>query len=647
MKYARHRKRSLNRELLKNYTLYSVILFVLITLILFWGNFNIMADEIFSRNEVLAGSMVYQLEEMVRSEVRVVKTVEEMVEHDFVTLDEDINKYLERLVANNSILLDIVILDKNGIIVNAAINSDSVMGLDYSKQPFVTELIETGELYYSAAFFSMAFDRPVTSVSFKSDDCYYVSTIALDSFEDAIATEMLGDKNLYAITDQTGTFIAHSQKRMVETRSKSTFYNKKKFYNSNYDSVVIDGRRYIYTESISDELGWSVILMTEINTIFQPIAFMVMIVSLFAIACIVFFSMIVFNRVKRITWSLNTLINRFRELSKGNHNVVVEEVAFIEFQQLYKQFNLMSETVTTREEEIKELNKNLEELVASRTQELENKNRMLENSMEELVQTQERLIQSEKHAALSQMIAGVAHEINTPIGISVTLSSFVQKTVLDMEDLLLNEKLSKKKFVESIGELKQSSKNILSSLEQASNLIQSIKQASSDAFLDVQKYFDLKELLENLVYSIKTQFSHKNISIDIETSTEDFFIYSNPSAILQLFTNLIMNAYHHGFLETSEGQIHIKLSNEEGNISICFSDNGVGIPYENQKKIFEPFFTTKRGEGGTGLGLNIVQNIVIKHLQGEIDVKSSAEGTEFYIQFPEKTRDFDPSNYLL
>lgn len=271
--------------------------------------------------------------------------------------------------------------------------------------------------------------------------------------------------------------------------------------------------------------------------------------------------------------------------------------------------------------------------LARQKEELEHQ---ISSRSKELLDAQKRLIESEKNASLSGLVAGVAHEINTPVGISVTAAS----NLIERSNALLNafksNRIKKSEFEAQITNMKMSAEMVLSNLGRASDLIRSFKEVSVDQISQQRRRFDMKEYIDEVLMSLTPKLRVANIETEI-TCPEDLTVDSYPGAIAQLITNLVMNAIVHAFEDREEGLLRIAITPKENDPNVLymrFTDDGKGIPEEAQPKIFDPFFTTKRGKGGSGLGLQIINNIVTFRLGGTITCESKVDvGTTFHIEF--------------
>ena len=265
--------------------------------------------------------------------------------------------------------------------------------------------------------------------------------------------------------------------------------------------------------------------------------------------------------------------------------------------------------------------------------ELEDSNHELEVSLENLKQTQVKLIESEKMASLGGLVAGVAHEINTPVGIGLTGSTHFMDITKQIIEKFDNQEMTKSDFEEYTADSLELATLIYSNLDRTKELVNSFKQISVDQTSEQKRKFELKKYINKMLISINNVLKKRNIKV-IVTSDEQIKLDSYPGAISQIITNLIFNSLNHGFDEDEIGTITIDLKKENEKTIIIYKDDGNGISKENITKIFDPFFTTNRDKGGTGLGLNIIYNIITTQLNGTITCTSTENfGVEFCIKF--------------
>jgi len=237
-------------------------------------------------------------------------------------------------------------------------------------------------------------------------------------------------------------------------------------------------------------------------------------------------------------------------------------------------------------------------------------------------------------AALGGLVAGIAHEINTPIGIGVTAASLITDKIQELSDSLQRGLLKRSDLDKFLDTLKQSSLIVLANLNRATELIQSFKQVAVDQSSEERRAFDLKAYLEEVLLNLQPKLKRTKINVLIDCP-DNIVLDSFPGLISQIATNLVMNSLLHAYDAGDNGTICFCVTQYSDSLSLQYSDDGKGIPSDNIDKIFDPFYTTKRGQGGSGLGLHIVYNLVTQKLQGTITcVSQVGVGTKFMMQIP-------------
>ncbi len=291
-------------------------------------------------------------------------------------------------------------------------------------------------------------------------------------------------------------------------------------------------------------------------------------------------------------------------------------------------------------QELEEINANLESLVKKRTE-------GIQQALEDLKNTQELLIENEKMASLGSLVAGVAHEVNTPLGIGLTSSTLLREKVVHLNNLFETQKLSQTALTDFLKQSQETCEILENNLHKAADLITSFKQLAVDQSSNQVYTFNLKESIRASLDSLNHKLKQQDVVTDLDCP-KDYSTYNNAGAFSQVITNMIMNASVHAFDETIKNpKISINvIESGKGTYIINFTDNGIGMPQEVLDKIFEPFFTTKRGQGGSGLGMNLVYNLVNKHLEGIIKVKSEVgKGSTFILTIPKQNDEPDPTLY--
>jgi signal transduction histidine kinase len=266
--------------------------------------------------------------------------------------------------------------------------------------------------------------------------------------------------------------------------------------------------------------------------------------------------------------------------------------------------------------------------------EIRDKRRLAEAALH-ASETQRYLIETERLAALGSLVAGVAHEISSPIGTSLTVASTLAKRSADFTGQIASGQVRRALLVEFADGCRGATEQLVANLQRAGGLIQSFKQVAVDRSTDDRRAFDLKLATEQVIASVRSRLLKSQSSLAIEMPS-DIIMDSFPGPYGQVLTNLIFNAVTHGFTDGPGGHMLIKarrLGMEQ--VEITFADDGSGVPEELQRRVFDPFFTTRRAQGSTGLGLYIVHNLVTQQLGGKIALVSAlGKGTTICMTLP-------------
>ena len=346
--------------------------------------------------------------------------------------------------------------------------------------------------------------------------------------------------------------------------------------------------------------------------------------SLIALTIILTITRKITNQIDK---NISLFTDFFEKASSSDKHIEVENVAYDEFKKMAHHANAMLEVRSAYKEELKALNQNLEYKVEERTLELQ-------KNIEDLKALQEKLIQKEKMAIVGELVPGFAHDINTPVGVSITANSFIKETTDRLKSDLEMGTLKKSVVENSLKDIEESAEIIDKNLRTSSEQVQSLKRLSIDQNTDEYRVFDFMNYLEEIVLSLKPLIKSGNHNVDIKGPNR-LQIHSYPGIYFQVFSNFISNSVLHGFMGRERGNISIEVVEKEDILEIVYSDNGVGIAPEHLDKIFNPYFTTKKHSGGSGIGLNIVYNLVTDTMGGTIVCDSEVNrGTSFRLVIP-------------
>lgn len=316
------------------------------------------------------------------------------------------------------------------------------------------------------------------------------------------------------------------------------------------------------------------------------------------------------------------------------HNLLLE-------QEVARKTSSLSSTMLKMEvqqKELQEQKKNLQEenIRRSKTEKtLITTNKDLIHSITELNKAKERLLEAEKMASLGALSAEVSHELATPVGISITSSTYLLEQITHLQETLSQNKLSKKSIETFIENANKSTVLLINNLQRTSELLTSFKQIAVDQTSDKIRIISISKYLNEIIHSIHPKLRKTNHIINVHCD-ENIEIYSHPGAIAQIIINLIVNSITHGFEHIDNGKITIDVAFHHNWLIIDYADNGQGISEEARKQLFDAFYTTKSNKGGTGLGTHIIKNLVIDTLNGTITAHSElGKGLSYHIELPD------------
>jgi len=415
----------------------------------------------------------------------------------------------------------------------------------------------------------------------------------------------------------------------------------------------------------------SVRLISNNNIVFNRIKlgiFILIIGAIIKTVALVALITIVFNRL--LTRPLGELANDADKIDlntiQGKQNqayhIKIKGHEQSELKVLESALNNMMDKISASLSDLDELNKELEIKVSERTNSLNQTVKQLDkdqqalkyevtirqekekaliqgrlklqNSLNELKQTQDQLIESEKMASLGELVAGVAHEINTPVGLSLTGISHFQYMLAQLEKRYQAKELEEQHFEKFISDSKELAHSIHISLVRAAGLVKSFKQVAVDQSHEILRTFNVNEYINEVLLSLHNKVKHTQITVEVDCD-KWIEVNSYPGSLSQIITNFINNSLIHAYQKDQAGKIKLKFSQHDDKLHFTYSDDGCGQEEEIVNKMFNPFFTTNRENGGSGLGLNIVYNLVTQKMKGSINVNSKPGfGTKFTIIIP-------------
>ncbi len=296
-----------------------------------------------------------------------------------------------------------------------------------------------------------------------------------------------------------------------------------------------------------------------------------------------------------------------------------------------KRTESLNEVIVQLDSKQKDLEQEIE-IRKEREQELENSRRELQISLDNLRRAQKQLIESEKMASLGSLVAGVAHEINTPIGLSLTGITHFEYMVERLEATFKAGELEEDDFVKFMDDTKELAKSIVISLRRAADLVKSFKQVAVDQTHEALRAFNLRTYVEEVLLSLRNRIKQTHIKVHIDCEPH-LMLTGFPGIWSQIITNFVSNSLLHGYDQGDQGNIQLQFVEEGEYLIFNYHDDGKGMTAETSARVFDPFFTTNREGGGTGLGMNIIYNLVTQKMGGSISVESApGKGVHFTIK---------------
>ena len=412
--------------------------------------------------------------------------------------------------------------------------------------------------------------------------------------------------------------------------------------------VLSDKGRYlelstkVYDSESNIQLGWVYLRVSAEN--FNALVGRSIFLNVFVVIALLIISFMFAVRMQRkVTGPVEKISNFLQKTSRHrDYSARAEGYDVRELDMLADALNIlllrMQEYVQKQrqsEEQHRKLNASLEDMVNSRTVALKDANQELIQTLEKLHQFQRQIVQNEKMASLGDMVAGVAHEVNTPIGLGVTASTMMLDRLAVIQKDFENKTLKASAMKRFIDESNENLNIIYRNLNRAAELISSFKQVAVDQSSESSRSFCVEQLVNEILLSLQPRLKKLKHKINVDCDPT-LIVDTKAGPINQILINLIMNSVIHGFEHIDSGTINIsaELVNKS-KLKIVYTDDGKGIPPEIRKRIFDPFVTTKRGQGGSGLGMHLVYNLVTQALNGSISLTSEeGNGVEFVIIFP-------------
>lgn len=485
----------------------------------------------------------------------------------------------------------------------------------------------------------------VTTVFDDKNELRGVITVDFDLsvLSETIESTRLGKNGFLILTDQEGIILAHPHApeligEKIEKANFSNITSQTLNQRENFVSEDSDKNKYytkIFNSSMTSFPLYYIAVLPEKELYSNSIQLIMNL--LWALVILIFISIVLSYWIsKNFTKPLIKLSELSEKVTSGElfHRLETELQRKDEIGDLANKFNQMIGA-------LEESRKTLEEKVKARTKDYQEANKKLiqinealSQTLDQLKSTQNQLIISEKLASLGGLVSGIAHEVNTPLGVAVTASTYLEKLIQELSLAFEKKTLTQSELAMVIHKTKDSIDVLTRNLERAADLIQNFKQVAVDQSSEMKRQITVKNYIEGILKSLYPHIKNRPIKVNVHCE-EALSVETYPGALAQIVTNFVMNSLIHGFDPEDQGIIDITAFVEHGQFHLKYSDSGKGISESIKAKIFEPFNTTKRNQGGSGLGLHIVYNIVIYKLKGKILLDQEANlGSHFHIEWP-------------
>ncbi|WP_020406134.1 sensor histidine kinase [Hahella ganghwensis] len=516
---------------------------------------------------------------------------------------------------------------------------DLLIGQSMKQRDFILEALATGQPVWSETYTSPMGDRLSIAYAIPSSDGLLVGEVAVNQLQELVREIAARHQLTIMIIDQHGHLIIHPEASFSDKEidlSELDLVRLGLQGETATRSFSFNGQEMLGTGVAIESPRWLVIASQDLSGVNEKRQPLYSILAIAMIAGLIGAILMASLVTRFLSQRFEVHATLAKALADGSYQLLgIAPSRVREFRRLGADLVSTAKAIEIREREIRTLNIELEKRVVERTHDLTQTNAELKSALRNLTYTQSELVRSEKLAALGAMVAGIAHDLNTPIGNALMAASSLQEEHTLIRGAANNGSLTRSQFEELLQHSQTGSDIIVRNLERASELIRSFKQVAVDQSSSQRRPFSLRQVLDEVVTTLRPVLrkSVAEVHLNIPDSIQ---MDSYPGPLGQVVTNIIQNALIHGFEGKDKGNIDIALvSSDDQAVVFSIRDDGVGIPEDKLKNIFDPFYTTRMGRGGSGLGLHIVHNLVRNVLRGKVGVTSIVdEGTCFTIELP-------------
>jgi len=485
----------------------------------------------------------------------------------------------------------------------------------------------------------------------------------IERVKDRAILHKIGKNGYIEIFDSTGLQLIHNTREgdiRSDINHKKMIHLKNGIIRAAMTGDALDAMENYYTEkyyifTYIPESDWYIAANVYVDDFLDPVYslrnnfFLIAVISIILIMLVSYFlSRRILRPIDGMLKTIHNLVRqiRIRESSELRHEITLPTIIDeIDDNSVYKHRFIRLISKVVGHDEIKVFAANLglmaESLLQSfsqidnQMQQIREANEEIRKSKDELHSMLTKLADNEKFAMISTLVASIAHDVSSPLGISITALSYFENLTHTIEKNYKLAKVTKTDFEVFINHASESTTIIGVNLQRAFDLMRSFKDMIADQCNEEKRVFNVGEYLSDILLSLKPKLKTSTHTVNLDCPP-DIVLNSFPGAFSQIITNLIINSVVHGFEDMKNGIISLSIKSSSGMVELYYHDNGKGISPEHINVLFDPFFTTKRGRGGTGLGTHIIHRTVTKTLNGTIRCESEVgNGTTFYIQFPE------------
>ncbi|MBI9010891.1 MAG: sensor histidine kinase [Clostridiales bacterium] len=542
-------------------------------------------------------------------------------------IDEVLNTIRSMEKSTNQIfLISLVNEAANFYLDNHAFVSDE--GYDVYIRPWHAVALESEGVNYTDPYVEWGTKELVVS-SIKAveepngDKSFVVVDFSLNILPSVVSKMNVGEKGQVFIINGSGKFIYHKDDSNVLEKSLIDVYpqidewlNHKTVSDGVFEVISIDDEDYYILTSDIEYSKWKIVTLVNQDEVRAEmnkfIAYLVGTIVLFTVIVTIVIYFFIRKRLKPIA----ALTIYSQQIALGN----LDEDLPYEYVALTDEMGTIAKSFVTIAEVFKQKNQILEDTINAQ--------------YEEIKQQYHYIIEKEKIASLGFLVAGIAHEINTPVGNALTTGSYMKTIVKKLDDLQANGKLTKSELVRSIEALDEASDLVQRNVERAADLVKQFKTIATNQNNETLQKVNLKEEVGNIIETIRLTIKTHSIEI-INNVDDDIIMRTFPSAISQILTNFIKNSFQYAYAEDEKGLIRIGAYKEGQLVKILYEDDGKGIEPSILEHIFEPFYTTRRSTSNSGLGMFIIHNLINQTLSGNIRCESEVnQGVKFYLTIP-------------